>query len=728
MASTEASRVAKPARRPQTCDICKARHQKCNGVRPTCNNCELRGLNCSYSGIRPTRPSESSSSSSSQHKSSRVDSTLLNSDRGRLAITDSQYARLRDQLLDDILRGFYSKGDSLTPSQSAAGQVHDRLDTDAAAQFQVGNASLSQFHQQITELIKASIPPDASQIPPTGSSTEGDQHSRPPLMQNTSHARRIMADSLPDRHKAQRLLDMFFNYQNSIFYVCSQDEAQAQLQLMFQDTGQVSLAWFCQMFLMFAVGAQFDDEDDDEGQTYYELGRKYMDDALDINPDRNHWVVRAMLLICFYQPATKWTTLWMYLDTAIRRAHRSQLDLGQSQATGMGSEEHMEWRRIWLSLISFDRWVAIFLGRLPHIKESISRDLIFKNENFQNLDQSVLQNAVTSLAIIMGYILREMYFIPKPDRAVYDRHETRLDTWLKKLPPHTRRQLESGDIEKDPIDQHEATFNLFFMHLGAWMILTKPMLLWAVKTTMTTKTLTTSAYGTACVQYAIRLISSSPPLLMVSLPSKQLFMPVFYLVYASHVVILGLGWKIWSRGLQESAEGSQQTALEPETTAMDTALRVLDFVGQRNSFARKYASLMKELRRQLEGNGAPLAERPSNSTSPSSGAESISPFTTASQILGLTGLPLTGFSDSGSRGPGSTMSPEQFTAQEIERRGSRPTVETPGRPPSQSQQSPMSTNYDNMNFDMFWLGGQDSTLFPGMSNQGMFNNPDENWE
>ena len=90
------------------------------------------------------------------------------------------------------------------------------------------------------------------------------------------------------------------------------------------------------------------------------------------------------------------------LDTAIRRAQRYQLDLGQNSREDVTDEEYLEWRQLWLTVISFDRyvkiclicdqctagfslhitintsWVAIFLGRLPHIKESISRDRIFK--------------------------------------------------------------------------------------------------------------------------------------------------------------------------------------------------------------------------------------------------------------------------------------------------------------------------------------------------------------
>jgi hypothetical protein len=110
---------------------------------------------------------------------------------------------------------------------------------------------------------------------------------------------------------------MFLSYQNSVFYVCKRSEVQEQLDLMYRDPEQVSIAWFCQLFLIFAVGVQFDDVDEDEGTTYHELGRKYMDEALNEDPENNLWVVRAMLLICFYQPPTKWTTLWIYLGNVL---------------------------------------------------------------------------------------------------------------------------------------------------------------------------------------------------------------------------------------------------------------------------------------------------------------------------------------------------------------------------------------------------------------------------
>lgn len=82
---------------------------------------------------------------------------------------------------------------------------------------------------------------------------------------------------------------------------------------MYEDPDQISISWFCQMFLIFAVAGQFDDVDDVDGESYYEISQKYMNDAIDENPQNSLWITRAMLLLCFYQPATKWTSTWIYL-------------------------------------------------------------------------------------------------------------------------------------------------------------------------------------------------------------------------------------------------------------------------------------------------------------------------------------------------------------------------------------------------------------------------------
>jgi hypothetical protein len=137
------------------------------------------------------------------------------------------------------------------------------------------------------------------------------------IERNLEHARKILRDFLPLRNESQRLLDLFFDYQNSIFYICNRGEAQEQLNLMYDNPSQTSVSWFCQMFLIFSVAVQFDNLDETDGAAYHEIGKKYMDDAVEENSQNTLWVMRAMLLLCFYQPPTKWTSIWMYLGNTI---------------------------------------------------------------------------------------------------------------------------------------------------------------------------------------------------------------------------------------------------------------------------------------------------------------------------------------------------------------------------------------------------------------------------
>jgi hypothetical protein len=171
----------------------------------------------------------------------------------------------------------------------------------------------------VSTIVKEEVIFDSQQTTSrTNANTSPTTQIREPALElNLEHVRKILRDSLPSQDVSQRLLDMFFEYQNSIFYVCNRNEAQKQLDLMFEDLDQVSISWFCQMFLIFAVGVQFDDLDDAGGAPYHEIGQKYMDDAIDENPQNTLWVMRAMLLLCFYQPPTKWTSIWIYLGNNI---------------------------------------------------------------------------------------------------------------------------------------------------------------------------------------------------------------------------------------------------------------------------------------------------------------------------------------------------------------------------------------------------------------------------
>jgi len=431
MSSAYNYRVSKPTQRTPTCDMCRSRHQKCGGEQPRCSNCKLRAINCSYSGAK-TRVSETNRSPESTF-------ALPSS---RPSISDADYDLLYAEIFGDIVR-------RLNLDKGGRSGSHE----DALLDARPGNASLPMFHREVSSIVREQVSHDSG-LPI--SQSDANPIKEPALEPSPDHVRKILRDSLPSQEVSRHLLDMFFDYQNSVFYVCNREEAQAQLALMYEEPAGVSISWFCQMFLIFAIGVQFDDVYDTDGATYHEIGQKYIDDAIDENPQSTIWIIRAMLLLCLFQPPTKWNSVWMHLDAAIRGAQRFQLDVGHNLLKELSDNEYQEWRRLWLTIISFDRWVAIFLGRLPRIKESISRDPIFKDPNFRLTLTDTIQNNITTLAIISGDILRDMYFSEQPSLNTCRQYKTELEKWTSSLPNPLQQFIQSGEFPRSPKDQAES--------------------------------------------------------------------------------------------------------------------------------------------------------------------------------------------------------------------------------------------------------------------------------
>lgn len=506
----------------------------------------------------------------------------------RLSISDADYDRLYSEIFGDIVR-------RLNLDKDHSSGRHE----DAILDARPGNASLPTFHREVSSIVGEQVSPDSGH-PTLQSDTNPIRE--PALERSPDHVRKILRESLPSQDVSRHLLDMFLDYQNSIFYVCNREEAQAQLAFMYEEPALVSISWFCQMFLIFAVGVQFDDIYDTDGATYRELGQKYIDDAIDENPQSTIWVIRAMLLLCIYEPPTKWNSVWMHLDAAIRGAQRFQLDMGHNLLNELSDNEYQEWRRLWLTIISFDRWVAIFLGRLPRIKESISRDPIFKDPDFRSALENTPQNNVTTLAIISGDILRDMYFSEQPSLNICRKYKGELEKWMSSLPNPLQQYIQSGEVPISPRDQAEAIFNLHFMHLGAWTLVTRPFLLRVLKMKTSSNfggpiVSAISSEATLCIDYASRLINSATTMLGSSFTPKKSFMPVFFLINAAHVMILAAVWKLKQNGggygLPETYDQARELA------AIDASIQILEFCGQRNPFARRYSILIKGLQRQL---------------------------------------------------------------------------------------------------------------------------------
>lgn len=153
----------------------------------------------------------------------------------------------------------------------------------------------------------------------------------------------------------------------------------------------------------------------------------------------------------------------------------------------------------------------------------------------------------------------------------------------------------------------------------------------------------------------------------------------FFLVYAAHVVILGITWRMWA---QPDVSHDQSM----ETTAIGTAIKVLDFCGQRNTFARKYSHLIKGLRSQLDGGPSSAGRTPMTTISPS-----------ILSALPSAGSQMIGVRSTSSLGSGSHAytHPDNSPGHESGANQALPSIE--------SKQRSLSADLDGMTFGPSWL-------------------------
>jgi hypothetical protein len=68
-----------------------------------------------------------------------------------------------------------------------------------------------------------------------------------------------------------------------------------------------------------------------------------------------------------------------------------------------------------------------------------------------------MQNRIAGLAVIAGYILRDLYFSEELSFGVLQRCKIELEKWSANLPNPLRAQLESTGLLDSSLDQSEAT-------------------------------------------------------------------------------------------------------------------------------------------------------------------------------------------------------------------------------------------------------------------------------
>jgi hypothetical protein len=138
----------------------------------------------------------------------------------------------------------------------------------------------------------------------------------------------ITRDFLPPREVTMLLHDAFFDHVNNIFYVFERGEVKSQLDIAYEQPVRISSCWLSLLLFHLAVGAgAIGRAFSADSLSWYELGRKFMDDALRQSARDNLWITRATVLISLYHAGRGDYAGWVYLGEFLSSV--STLSLGQ---------------------------------------------------------------------------------------------------------------------------------------------------------------------------------------------------------------------------------------------------------------------------------------------------------------------------------------------------------------------------------------------------------------
>jgi len=319
----------------QTCDVCKLRHQKCSGGRPSCSHCQLRNLYCVYSTIPA-------------HK---VNRSVV---RRRDSVLDAQNAAEANNNNKNSALPPVQARDPVPPSNPEIRPKPSSRDerprilarpssTQALAPRSAVTASLQYFVRAVTTIL---LGEDDNERPTrSDNSTEHDQlkatHVWKPVEPRKFEL--LEREHLPPKSYSQSLLNSFLEGPNKLIYICDPLMSQAQLNQLYDKNITVENELVALIFLQLAVGAQVTDQVTEEiCDVWYESGRAKMDKAMENDQDSWLWVLQANLLICLHfmvsKPSNCYITLGMFscvsshclarcLPRACRFCHSSGSDI-----------------------------------------------------------------------------------------------------------------------------------------------------------------------------------------------------------------------------------------------------------------------------------------------------------------------------------------------------------------------------------------------------------------
>ncbi|KAF2108825.1 hypothetical protein BDV96DRAFT_586770 [Lophiotrema nucula] len=592
MATRPTRKNSESTKQLQTCDVCKLRHQKCSGDRPSCNHCELRNLECVYSNV----PAHN------------VDRSVVR--KRSLKLDGGQQEQRSPESEASTMRNAASSVYTSTPPNAL--EIHPdarkRLKTDTKASKPKGprmsaTASLTYLVDAVTHI--AAPAAQASGIT-SSQSYYGHTQTQIPELWIFGHAQPsqlVDHRRLPSKAHAQSLLDSFLNGINNLIFVCDPAESRLQLNALLTQEATTGDDVKALAYLQLCLGAaSADGTTDDECEALFILGKKHLESALELHDKDWLWVAQATLLKCLYEVERKPAKCYLSLGSAIKIAQTYRIDLAFEDSTIQAPEEYARWRQLWLSMITLDAWLSSILGRTPQITSTTSKDPFLKNLNLTyGLPDCIVQTSIAKMGVVICRMLKDIHGGRRVDIRAYDQFKAVLERWLHGVPRHLQLAPTTSDGAKMSAQDQTAMFQLKVVHLGATLLLFRPLLLQCAAMEQQQPAVKPDTkireHAQTCVDAAVRIGYCCSAMKERGLLPQRSW-PSIYLVFTSALIILV---NISRRRILPIPDPQQRARDEQENSSLNMCIDILSFCAERDRVAGHFLQILQPLRTALLG-------------------------------------------------------------------------------------------------------------------------------
>lgn len=366
------------------------------------------------------------------------------------------------------------------------GWRNPKVVTDASVRWAVyiGETGSLSFLARIRKVVKETLGPSAFTLD-SGQYSFADR----PLIPGPDRIEDVHApSSLPNRQDIPKLLDLFFEHCNDIYYVLDRDEADSIAERVAEGPGVMPATGsttrdVALLNAMCALGCFYTDQPLNtaaEGMRYFSIARALMEDVFEC---ADFWSVRLILLLALYLHfAAKRNATFIYIGLAVRIAQ----SLGLHHCTRSDPlYDDDTWRRrrmVFWTLYTLDRFTSYSLGRPFTINDDTCTDPVFKlgpppaGDKLLSVPCHPSQPAhvhlihrsaaKVRLSVIIGHIAHRVYLHRSITRVIAEDLTNELKSWWDSMPPCT--SLNEGVI--NPVVE------LHLAYLHAVTLLTRPFL------------------------------------------------------------------------------------------------------------------------------------------------------------------------------------------------------------------------------------------------------------